>query len=126
MLNRGHIVALMEIRRRGLRSERIQPQVFNFCGQSANDAVRDCRSFRFTSSWLKELKPSNFMSRSSGGRLEIGIRRKRYSKDWVKAILFLTSGPVTVSRGAAASMPTKCRRASAAGEADFVRKGEKR
>src|SRR4051794_8572867 len=47
------------------------------------------------------------MSRWSCGRLATGIRRKRYSKDWVKAILSLTSGPVTVRRGVADSMPTK-------------------
>src|ERR1700675_1315018 len=47
------------------------------------------------------------MSRWSCGRLETGVRAKRYSKDCVKAILSLTMGPVAVIRGVADSMPQK-------------------
>ena len=70
-------------------------------------AVMDCREFRFTSTWVNQVNPSNFMSRSSGGRLLTGVRTNRYSNDSVKATLFLMSGPVKVARGVAASIPTK-------------------
>jgi hypothetical protein len=52
----------------------------------------DCRESGLTSNWLDQARPSNFMSRSSSGRLLTGVRMNRYSKDSVNAILSLTSG----------------------------------
>src|SRR4051794_11162050 len=49
--------------------------------------VIDCRESRLTPNWLYQVRPSNFMSRWSGGRLLTGVRMNRYSKDSVNAIL---------------------------------------
>ena len=101
MLDRCHVPALVEIRSRGLRSERIQSQIIDLLRiQCKRDAQR-LSLLSVASTWLNELKPSNFVSRWSCGRLETGVRMKRYSKDCVKAILFFTRGPVTVIRGVA-------------------------
>src|SRR5260370_7733990 len=54
-----------------------------------------------------EVEPGNVMWGWRWGRRDTGVGRKRCAKDWVNGSLFFTSGPVTVIRGVADSMPMK-------------------
>src|SRR5262245_66334569 len=59
------------------------------------------------STWDNESKLSRPVSRSNGGRFSTGVRTKRYSNDWKNFTLSFIRGPLKVTRGVKASIPTK-------------------
>src|SRR6185369_3396172 len=76
-----------------------------FSGNSENVLVRWWLAFTSQSTCVSESTLSRPVSRLSGGRLYTGVRTNRYWNDCMNHNLFLSIGPLNVSRGVNASIP---------------------
>src|ERR1044071_334270 len=82
------------------------PTYLSFSGNKENVVVRWLRASMSQSICEPEAKLSSPVSRLSGGRLSTGVRTKRYSNDCMNFSLSLRIGPLRVTRGVNARIPT--------------------
>src|SRR6266513_6143050 len=82
------------------------PTYLNFSGNKENVVVRWVLSSMSQSICDNESKLSRPVSRLSGGKFSTGVRTNRYSNDCMNFSLSLIRGPLKVTRGVNAAMPT--------------------